>query len=61
MWNRSDIDTCNNIIIDNNFMAKDNSNHKSMEDNKINLRMFIISSRKDGSKEKGIMEIRDIV
>ena len=38
-------------------MAKDYKTNSNMEDNKINLGMFIISNSRDGSKEKGIIKV----
>lgn len=50
MWNRNATNTCDNRIIDNHFMAENHKNYNSMEADKNNLRMFIVSSETGGRK-----------
>ena len=52
VWHRDDINTYNNRIINNYFMDENSKNNNYMEDNKINLKVFIISSSRDGEREK---------
>lgn len=50
VWNRNATNTCDNRIIDNHFMAENHKNYNSMEADKNNLRMFIVSSETGGRK-----------
>lgn len=50
VWNRNATNTCDNCIIDNHFMAEKHKNNHSMETDKNNLGMFIVSSRRDGKE-----------
>ena len=52
MWHRDDTNTYNNRIINNDFMDENSKNNNYMEDNKICLRVFIISSSRDGKRER---------
>ena len=50
VWNGNDTNTCDNRIIGNHFMAENHKNNNSMETDKNNFGMFIVSSRRDGKE-----------
>ena len=54
MWHRNDNDACNSSFIDNDFMEENHNNHNSMEDNKICLGVFNVSSSRNGKRENRI-------
>ena len=50
VWNGNDTNTCDNRIIGNHFMAENHKNNNSMETDKNNFGMLIVSSRRDGKE-----------
>lgn len=57
VWHRNDNYAYNSYFIDNDFMEENHNNHNSMEDNKIYLRVFIVSSSRDGKRENRIIKV----
>ena len=57
VWHRNDTNTCNSSFSNCDFMAENSKNDNRMEGNKIYLRVFSVSSRRDGKRENGIGNI----